>query len=486
MNRLVIISVIISGLFLGSCKTQQKATTSSPDDVYYQPSMAQDYAKPAPNSPQVVTSPDTTRAGNPASSTLAEDLNDYSYAARVKRFNNPTPGSGYYDDTYTNPANYDTTYQESSSPNVNVYVGAGFGAYGGSSMMFGFGTGYGYDPWGWGYSWGYPYYGYGYSPYYWYDPWYYPYPYWNSYGYGYWNGYYNGYYDGYYGYPYGGGGYYGWDYPYPTHYGRRTNPTGGGEGVGARPGTQQPSPATTLNPRTVPGSQTGASTNLTRGYTRTEPTGQITAVRTETKPNPVPATQQRYKYTRPSSEKQGSYQRQSTGYKRQNEQAAPRYVRPEQSQASPSTRSAGTTRNYSSPAYRQPKSSQEYLSPRTQAPETDRQGAQQGYKTNSTRTAQPAGVNRTTPSGTREYSSPQRGNTSPGRSVSPGSSHPSGTSSPQRSGSYTPSSRSSSGSSYSAPSRSGSSGGSYSSPSRSSGGSSGSSPRSGGGGGGRR
>jgi len=141
MNRLVIISVIISGLFLGSCKTQQKATTSSPDDVYYQPSMAQDYAKPAPNSPQVVTSPDTTRAGNPASSTLAEDLNDYSYAARVKRFNNPTPGSGYYDDTYTNPANYDTTYQESSSPNVNVYVGAGFGAYGGSSMMFGFGTG---------------------------------------------------------------------------------------------------------------------------------------------------------------------------------------------------------------------------------------------------------------------------------------------------------------------------------------------------------
>jgi hypothetical protein len=102
------------------------------------------------------------------------DGSDYSYSSRIRRFDGPYLGYGYYDPFYT-----DYYWYEPFSWNLgwNIYLGAGFSL---------------------GLNWGYPYYGYGcYDPwdYYCYRPSYWYHPYYDSY---YHHGYYGGYYDGYY------------------------------------------------------------------------------------------------------------------------------------------------------------------------------------------------------------------------------------------------------------------------------------------------
>ncbi len=118
-----------------------------------------------------------------------DDYYDYSYSSRIRRFDNPLYGAGYYDSYYTNMYWYDyNPYAWGTS----IYIGYDY-RYPSYYSNF-------YSPFS---SWPY------YSPYYaynnyWYSSYYNPY-----YGYNYWNPYYgnsfyNGYWTGYYtGYNYG-------------------------------------------------------------------------------------------------------------------------------------------------------------------------------------------------------------------------------------------------------------------------------------------
>lgn len=116
-----------------------------------------------------------------------DDYYDYSYAARIRRFQNPSYGFGYYNNYYTNSYyyNYDPYFYGTS-----IYSSYNFW---GPSITFNYG--WGCYPYGYG-GWGSPYYGYnGFNCY---NNWY-GNPYNNGWGYnnGYWNGYNNGYWDGY-------------------------------------------------------------------------------------------------------------------------------------------------------------------------------------------------------------------------------------------------------------------------------------------------
>jgi len=149
-----------------------------------------------------------------------DDYYDYEYATRVKRFENPISGLGYYDNYYTNsywynqnPYNYGVSVYNgypwwgnsynnyNYNPSINFYSNYGwscnnnYGYNGYNPYMLGYSSGFGY-----GYNLGYnnsyfgmPYgnqFGYGYNPYGY-----------NPYGYNSWNngfgnngwGYYNGY-----------------------------------------------------------------------------------------------------------------------------------------------------------------------------------------------------------------------------------------------------------------------------------------------------
>lgn len=151
----------------------------------------------------------------------SDDYYDYEYATRVKRFQNPVNGIGYYDNYYTN------TYFYSGNPyqyGMSVYNGYNFwpsynsynyfpssyfyNTYGwGSSMGFGYGNGFG-SPYGYGYGSGY-----GYDPF--------------GYNNAYWMGYNHGYNSGFWGYPYGSS-FGGFGYPYGYGYGGYGNPYGWG------------------------------------------------------------------------------------------------------------------------------------------------------------------------------------------------------------------------------------------------------------------
>lgn len=459
MKKVSILIAIIS-LMITACKSTQQLSSTPNDDVYYTSSKSH---KPSVSSqsgnfdsPQVMTSPDSSSTIKSGSTTWADDYNDYAYSSRIKRFNSSGTQKSYFDDTYTNTSNYDTTIYINQDPAVNVYVGAGnsWDNWYGPSISFGFGWGcgaygWGYDPWYWG--WGYPYYSW---------------PYWGGYGYGYgyWDGYWNGYWDGYYGYP----PYY--DYSYNNYYyGPRTALTSdGGTRVDRNQRTSIPQNAQTVrNDRTVTpekNSRTTQSINNSRS---------VPAVQTSA--NRLPSNQEKYRFAKPSSNRQAPAQRSSTAQaQRQQGNPSPKYIRPEVSNQS---QRAVQTQSYASPAYRQPKSSQEYINPRSQNPGISRTPG----NTSSSRTnTAPARSNEQ-----RRYSAP--GNTSrtfenPSRSSGNSSKSYTPASTPSRSSerSYSPPSRSSGSGSYSAPARS-SGGGSYSAPSRSGGG--GSAPSSGGGGG---
>jgi hypothetical protein len=451
--------LILSGMIIAGCKTQQKATTENIDDVYYsKPKVTQAPAKDAGSAqdlsaPKYVTPPDSSSSVKAGSATTVPDNSDYSYSARLKHFHDPATGLPYSDNYYSGSPS------DSSGGNTTVNVYSGGGGWDPSfSMSFGMGWGYGgypYGGWGygWDYGWGYPYYGWGY-PYYGYG---YPYYYGGCgcCGYGYYP---------YYDYGYGNG----------TYYGRRTS-VYSNDGSGnsnqrtsaqntvtdqARNNTVTPtgqSARGTITPPT-PGN-TGATRSIASGTT---PGTNVTPATRTVNPTPkpavtrAPADQQHYTYQRSTAQKtQVSPRTTPKNTQSQVQRANPRYVKPENSTPS----RTGQAQIYSSPAYRQPKSSQEYINPRNQEAQKSGNNTSRAYSSPSNN------VRRSGTGTTHSYSTPSGTNRSsysaPARSYSPGSSSPARTS-----------------------------GGSYSAPARSSGGSGGGNSgggggtRSGGGGGG--
>ncbi len=414
--------IAIISLATVACTSQKMATTAVNDDVYSSSRRhEQPVAKttqPTVSGAQVVTSPDNAKPQKPASSSFADDYNDYSYAGRINRFNSKDTTKGYFDDSYSGTS----STGGGNDPNVNISFGfgTGFGGYG-SSMYFGSGWGYPYYSMGFGYGWGYPYYGMGWGyPYYGYSPWYNPY--WYGYGYN----------DPYYGYP-----------PYyassSIYYGRRTSLSRTDGGIHN---------LRTASP--VAGGSVNQNDRSRSTTVNTRNTGQQVTK--------VPATQETYRYSRPGNsqvvyqrnngkvQNQAQVQRQGQGQV-PHPQPAPRYTRPENATQ---VQRSGSAQSYSSPVYRQPKTSQEYLAPRTQSTNAARSGSQ----VSGSRVSSGAGYRQSgTPSQGRSYSAPSGSSGSPSQGRS--------------------------GSTYSTPARSGGSNNS-SSPARS-GGSSGGSSGSGGG-----
>lgn len=251
MKKVIIIAGITSLVF-GACSNLKRTTYN--DDVYVDPKEEKlERERLAAEKKKQQEVEERKRQEELAAQKAKDDANpaykdpvydkddyyDYQYASRLRRFNNPVYGLGYYDDYYTNyywyngnPAYYGTSIYTSYN-----WWGPSFG-YGSYGPSWGFGVGY---------NWGYPY---GYSPYYGYNPYGYGY---DPYGYNaYWNGYYNGFYSGLYGYnpygynPYGYNPYCGgWGYYnsfdansgyYKSTYAPRTSHGGGNSGRMSNPG----------------------------------------------------------------------------------------------------------------------------------------------------------------------------------------------------------------------------------------------------------
>lgn len=237
----------VTAILLSGCSTLKKSRYN--DDVYADPKeeklerekLAREQKKKAEEEAkkqaEELAAQKAKDDANPAYKTPSyskDDYYDYEYASRIRRFNNPVYGLGYYDNYYTNyywynhnPAYYGTSIYTSYNwwgPSYYMGYGSNYGPSYGCGMNY-----------NWGY--GYPNYGYGYNPYgYGYNP------YWS----GYYNGYNHGYYNGWYGYPYGGGYspyYNGWGYfnsydnnsGYST-YAPRTSHDGGNSGRMSNPG----------------------------------------------------------------------------------------------------------------------------------------------------------------------------------------------------------------------------------------------------------
>ncbi|MDP1622103.1 MAG: hypothetical protein Q8M08_07160 [Bacteroidales bacterium] len=446
MKKSVWIIAIIA-LAISACTSQKSATSYVNDDVYNSSARNEPVvitpATPTDQGAKIITAPDNAKVQKPASSTLSDDNNDYSYSSRINRFSSKDTTVGYFDDSYTSSGGN----QGGNDPNVNIYLGygSGYGGFYNPSYNYGYGWGYPYSSWGWDYGWGWPYsgsyYGWGY-PYYYrgYNPWYNPWNYSCCYCYGY-NDWYS---------PH----YYNNSYTNNNYYGSRKSlhRTDGGTG--------------SYNARST-------STAAGNALNRSEKNNVTPSPRTSPpSPRTTPASQEKYRYTRPANNRQTVTQRstpQNTGKVQSQttrQQPTPRYTRPEN--ANPVQRS-GNTQSYSSPVYRQPKSSQEYLAPRSQNPGTTRT-TNQNSEIRSRSGSSGTGIRQnTTPlnnynrsnstparTGSSGYTAPQRTNTdnsAPTRSGSSGSYSPPSNSNNNSSGSYSAPTRSSSGSS------SGSSGG---------------------------
>lgn len=222
MKKVIIIFAGVT-LALTGCKMQTDGLASAGvDDVYYNPKTdrkpkaapqpAQESVQPAdPNAGKIAARPED--ANNPYYRDPEFNYDDYydnAYAARIRRFNNPIYGTGYYDTYNTNsyfyngnPACYGTSIYSGynmSGYNMGYGYNNGWGYYSPSASFwnayynpyyngFGYGNGwstgwamnYGYDPYGGYNNWGYSYnpYGYGYNPSWSYSPYGY-----SPYGYG--------------------------------------------------------------------------------------------------------------------------------------------------------------------------------------------------------------------------------------------------------------------------------------------------------------
>jgi len=427
MKKLIIFSVLIATVLFG-CKSQQKSTGYTYDDVY---STRSDHAK-ITSKPKIqnedlsgsnqVATRDSSSAITPAPAASNQDYSNNSYEARIKRFNGKNNGLNYNSDYYTGSSD-STSSSGGSSPNFNLYLGNSWGSpFWDPSFSFGFGYGCGDFGFGYPYSW--------YYPYYWdYPYYYYPYSYW------YWD------------YPYWGGYHHGhhyWDWNYGNHrdqyYGQRrslSTPDGG-----------KNSRTTAINNKSGAGQVKNTRTPNPGFVNRSA--DQIRSGRADI--NRVPPDKQRYNYTRSRTQVNNTRvirnnQNNRTGSNPnyvQRRETAPRYTRPGTQQQV--NRSDAQT--YSSPAYRQPKSSQEYINPHTQ------QGRPAGVNNNSNRNGNysnpiPSGRRYSSPSnnggnsrffsnpsgGNRSFSTPSRSYSSPSRSSGSGYSAPShSSSSPSHSG----------------------------------------------------
>jgi hypothetical protein len=429
-KSIILCSIIVAFLF--GCKSQQKATGYSNDDVYTKKSEREKAAsKPKIQnedltaSHKIASSDSITKRPSAAASSNV-DYSNNTYATKIKKSNANNQGlnnSGY------NGSSDSVSSGGDSSPDVSLYFGNSWGSpFWGPS--FSFGMGYGWGDFGFGY------------PYSWYSPYYWGYPYYGYYPY----------YSWYWDYPYWGGGHFGhnhWDwYGNNGHYNGIRNPLTSPSGIrNARTNVRNDNPASgqIKNARTVNPAYVNRSTDQTRPNTRQ-----------------VPPDKQHYSYvrsnvqgnTRVIKNNQGSNVR-SDRSNVQRQSPTPKYTRPGNQQQANRTNAQA----YTSPAYRQPKSSQEYINPRTQ------QGRPTGVSQNSTRTGNninptSSGRRYSTPyntgnnariysnpsGGSRSYSTPSRSYSSPSRSYG---------------GSYSAPSRSSSSPSHSGGSSGGSSGGGH-------------------------
>jgi hypothetical protein len=261
MKKVIILAGIVT-LALSSCTTSKLTTYS--DDVYANPKQERLEkerlaAAKKKQEEELARKQAEERTAELAAQKAKDDANpyykdpsynkddyyDYQYASRIKRFNNPMNGVGYYDNYYTNSYMYNgnpSMYGTSIYSSYNYWGNSGYGYNSGYGCNSGWPSSY----FGVSYGWGSPGYGgYGYNPYggYGYNP--YGYgssSYWMGYNQGYNNGFYNGYYGygnpyyGGYGYPYGGYGYgNGWgffnQYDVNSGYGHATNaPRGSHDG----------------------------------------------------------------------------------------------------------------------------------------------------------------------------------------------------------------------------------------------------------------
>lgn len=256
MKKVILIAGI-SALVSGACSSLKKSTYN--DDVYVDPKIEKlEKERLAAAKKKQEEEAEKKRQEELAAQKAKDDANpaykdpvydkddyyDYQYASRLRRFNNPVYGIGYYDNYYTNyywyngnPAYYGTSIYSSYNwwgPSYSCGPNFGFGM----SYNYGY-PNYGYyDPYYYGsYGYGYSPYGYGYNPYgYGYNPYYFGYnPYWQ----GYYNGYHNGYYNGY----NNGWGYYN-SFDANSGYGKttyapRTSHDGGNGGRVSNPGLNQ-------------------------------------------------------------------------------------------------------------------------------------------------------------------------------------------------------------------------------------------------------
>ena len=420
MKKSIIFSLLIIAIFFFGCKSQQKVSSYSYDDVYSTKtphataSSRQNIQNEDLSATQQSATVDTS-TNLKATAASGEDYSSNSYSSRIKRFNDKNPGLSYDDPYYSGSS--DSTSSGGSSPNVNFYFGNSWGS------LF----------WGNPYSW--------YDPFY-YDPFFYGYPYsWYS-PYYYW---YNPYYYNYWDYPYygwsGHGHHHNWDWHHDgdrnLYYGRRntlTSPDGGkNSGKVVRTATGNNNQSVDKGQNTRP-----AATQITRSTNLSKPNSKE-QIR-------VTPDKQRYTYSRGRTTtntrftgQRGNTRNTSRNNYSQRQQPVPRYSRPSPQQQG---MRSSNTQTYTSPAYRQPKSSQEYINPRSQPgrPSTgnDRNTGARTYSN-----PNPSGRRYTTPSNSgnsRIYSTPSNS----GRSYStPSRSYPS-SGGPSRS----------SGSGYSAPSHS--------------------------------
>ncbi len=221
MKKLTII-FIGAALALVSCKDQTDGLASVPaDDVYYNP--AKEHKPNVPPAPEQYVDQKQNQQYDPNAGKIGataadknnpyykdpnfnyDDYYDNAYAARIKRFNNPIYGTGYYDSYNTNSYFYNGNASNYGNSIYNNYGNGGYGYYSpsnsfnnayynpyysgfgnsmgcgsgyGSGLSIGYGMGYGsgmgyggYNPYsmcnsGYGYGGYNPYsYGMGYSPY---------------------------------------------------------------------------------------------------------------------------------------------------------------------------------------------------------------------------------------------------------------------------------------------------------------------------------
>ena len=168
MKNLVIILAIAS-LFFSACKTSQLSSYS--DDVYTNPSedkrlvrlANEERAKKEVEAKQKKEQERLAQKAKDDANPLYKDPNynqddyyDYQYASRVRRFNKPISGAGYYDNYYTNSYYYNQNpamYGSSIYNSYNCMPSNQYNNYSNDlSMSLGYSNGYNnygsYNPYG--------------------------------------------------------------------------------------------------------------------------------------------------------------------------------------------------------------------------------------------------------------------------------------------------------------------------------------------------